>query len=644
MISAFRKFFQSKFGLVITFGFLGLIALAFAASDITGSTFGGVSGGDRVAVVGDDRIATSELDTNAKSGLRQVQERNPTFTMEQFIEEGLLNEVLDQMIDRYAIGAYAEEYGLRAGKNLVNSEIQMIPAFRGVSGEFDQAAYANALRAQNITDAELRRDLADGLLSQQLLVPAFAAPQMPAKVAKYYAALITERRTGEIALIPSSEFAPAADPTSAQLTKFYNDNRNRYVRPERRTVRYAAFGKDNISAKVAATPAEIEKRYKAESKRFAASETRSVSSFLVPTKEAADAIVARIRSGTPLETAAREANFNVTKVTDQTKEQISSAYSAAVADEVFKASRGGIANPARSSLGFYIARIDDVKNTPARSLAQATEELRTLIETEKTAAALADLSAKIEEELDDGAALVEVANKYDLNVITSAPLLATGRVFGDPKAQLPDALRPTLATAFQMDEGEPQIAPLIPGERFVIFDVANIQEASAPPLSEIRERVKAAWKLAEGSKKAKATANRVIKAATGDKTLSTVVAGEKGSFPPIDKIDLAREQLRPQPGQRIPPPLVLMFSMAKGTVKLLEAPGDQGWFVVKLFDIITTIPDEDDEMLTKARTDLAPALTREYEEQLTKAIRNNVGVELNQTAIKAVRDSLLGRN
>jgi peptidyl-prolyl cis-trans isomerase D len=409
-------------------------------------------------------------------------------------------------------------------------------------------------------------------------------------------------------------------------------------------VRYAAFGKDSIKDSVAATPAEIKKRYESEPKRFAASQTRSLTSFLVPTKEAADAIVARIRAGTALETAAREAGFNVSKVTDQTREQISSSYSAAVAEEVFKASSGSIANPARSSLGFYIARIDDAKNIPARTLAQATDELRTQIETEKTAKALADLSARIEEELDDGAALVEVANKYDLNVITSAPLLANGRVFGDPKAQLPEALRPTLATAFQMDEGEPQIAPLVAGERFVIFDVANIQEAAAPPLSEIRDRVKTAYKLAEGSKKAKAAANRVIKAAAGDKTLSAAVSAEKGSFPPVDKIDLPREALRPEQGKRIPPPLVLMFSMAKGSVKLLEAPADQGWYVVKLIDIITTIPDEDDETLVKARTDFAPALVREYEEQLTKAIRNDVGVELNQTAIKAVRDSLVGRN
>lgn len=643
MISAFRKFFQSKIGLAITFLFIGLIALAFAASDMTGSTFGGVAGGDRVAVVGDERIPNSELTSSARNALRQVQQQSPTVSMETFIEEGLLEEVLDQLVDQAAIASFAEEAGLRAGDNLVNSEILQIPAFRGPSGDFDQEVYLAALQRQGLTDADLRSDLSAQLLAQQLLAPAFAAPQMPAKVAKHYAALVTERRKGEIAIIPSEEFAPTGDPTSEQLTKFYTDNKARYIRPERRTIRYAAFGADNLSGEMTATAAEIKQRYDAEPARFAASESRSVTGFLVPTKEAADALVARIRGGTSLEAAAQQAQFNVSSLENQTKAQLSTTYSAAVADAVFKASRGSIAEPARSPLGFYIARIDSVEGSPARTLAQATEELRTQIIAEKKAAALSDLSAKIEEELDDGAALVEVANKYDLDVVTSAPVLADGRVFGQPDTQVPEPLRPTLSTAFQMDEGEPQLAPLVPGEQFVIFDVQNIQEAAAPPLSQIREQVVAAWRLSEGSKKAKAVANKVLEAVQGDKALRTALGEEDGNFPPVDNIDLARQELTQRRGN-VPPPLVLLFSMAEGSTKLLEAPGDQGWFIVDLDEIVTNVPDEDDEVLANTRQQLAPALSNEYNAQMVAAIRAEVGVERNEEAIAAVREALLGNS
>ena len=642
MISAFRKFFQSKIGLAITFMFIGLIGLAFAATDITGSTFGGIAGGDRVAVVGDDRISNNELTEATQNALRQVQQQNPNVTMEQFIEEGLLDEVLSQMVDSYAIAAYAEDYGLRAGDNLVNSELLQIPAFRGASGEFDRETYLSVIGQQGLSDADVRRDFSDRLLSQQLLDSAFSAPQMPAKVAKYYAALVSEKRKGQIALIPSSEFAPDGEPSSEQLSKFYTDNRARYMRPERRTIRYAAFGEANIRTSTTPTAAEIKKRYEDQPERFTANETRSLSAFLVPTKEAADAIVARIRGGVSLETAAQEAKFNISKLEDQSKGQLTTAYSSAVADAVFKAPRGGIAEPARSPLGFYIARVDSVTGTPARTLAQATDEIRSELETEKKAAALADLSAQIEEELDDGSALVEVANKYDLDVVTSAPLLADGRVFGQPDTQVPEPLRPTLATAFQMDEGEPELATLVPGKQFVIYDVRDIAKASAPPLSEIRDRVVEAWRLSQGSIKAKEAANRVLKAVRGDSSLREALAKEKGNFPPVDDIDLARQEMMQQRRGNIPPPLVLLFSMAEGSIKLLEAPNDQGWFLVDLDEIVLDIPDDDDESLVQTRQQLAPALTNEYREQIVLAIREEVGVERNEDAIQAVRQRLLG--
>ena len=254
MISFFRNFFQSKIGLPIFIGFLVIVALAFAASDITGSTFGGISGGERAALVGDDSIDSNELASTAQSALERARQQNPTITMPKFLADGGLDDVLDQLIDRYAIGSFAESYGLRAGDNLVNSEILQMPAFRGPTGEFDEEVFRNALARQRITDAILRRDFADGLLAQQLLLPALAAPQVPSKVAKQYASLLLERRAGKIALIPSLLYVEEGEPADDALEAYYSENRDRYLEPERRILRFAVFGAQNIDADVEATP------------------------------------------------------------------------------------------------------------------------------------------------------------------------------------------------------------------------------------------------------------------------------------------------------------------------------------------------------------------------------------------------------
>jgi hypothetical protein len=78
MLTFFRRFFQSKIGLPIFFGFLVLMALAFVAADISGTSISGVSGTDNIAVVGDEPIPNSELVTAANTALEQVRQQNPT--------------------------------------------------------------------------------------------------------------------------------------------------------------------------------------------------------------------------------------------------------------------------------------------------------------------------------------------------------------------------------------------------------------------------------------------------------------------------------------------------------------------------------------------------------------------------------------
>lgn len=641
MISFFRRFFESKIGLTIVLAFLGLMALAFAAADITGNTFGGVANTDRMAVVGDATIPISDLPVAANTALDQIRERNPTITMPEFVNEGGLDEVIRQLIDRYAVGQYGNRYGLRAGENLVNSEILQIPVFQGLTGGFDEQAYIAALRSRGLSDATFRRDLGDGLIETQLLRPAVAMPQLPEKVARQYAALVLEKRKGEIALIPSAAYAPSADPTEQQLAAWYKDNRTQFIRPERRTLRFAVF--DGSTLKVDATPtaAEIAARFKRDAAKYAASERRVVTSFVVPTEDAAKALVARIRGGVSLEAAAREAGFTASTAAARDREAMAGATSFAFAKNAFGAAQGAIVEPAQGTLGWYVARIDRVERTAARTLAQATPEITEALTTEKRAAAIGDLTAEIEAEIDGGTALAEVAKAYDLTIETTPPLLADGRVFGQPQAQIVPQLASVLQTAFQMEESEPQLAQVSANE-FVMFEVARVEEATAPPLAQVRDAAIAGWKRSEGAKLAKAAANRIAAKVRSGTPLAAAMAAENKTGFEREVIDLERRQLLARQNGNVPPPLVLMFSMAEGTVKPLEGPRNLGWYVVSLDDISTLPLDSETDLVAQTRQQLAQTLTEEYRAQAVAGMRKELGVTRNESAIAAVRKQLAG--
>lgn len=643
MFQFFRNFFKTKLGLAIALAFLGLIALAFASADVSSTgTFGGIAGGDRVAVVGDEKISTADLIQGANNGLDRVRQDQPTATMQAFLRGGGLDSALEALISRAALKEYAQRYGLRAGDNLVNSEIRMIPAFRGPDGNFSEDTYRQALALQRLSDADVREDLGIGLLSQQMLLPASFGATVPDKLAYRYAQLFKERREGSIALLPAATYAPSGAADSKVLRAYYDANRDAFVRPERRTIRYATFDAAALGDRAEPTDAEIAARYERDAEQYAAAETRDVTQLIVPTEAAAKSIRDRVAGGASFEQVAREAGLRASPVVDVVREGFASQASPAVAAAYFSAERGAMTTPARSPLGWHVARIDAVETTPARSLSQVRGDITDTLRAEKRVRGLADLASEIEEQLGNGATLSEVGEELGLELETVGPVLANGQLFDEPRGTVPEVLQPALATLFQMEVEEPEIAPIESGQTYLVYEVDDITPAAVAPYAQIADAVEARWRATEGMKAAQAAADRVIARVRSGKTMAAALAEEERRVPPAQSVDMTREDLARQREQRIPPPIALLFSMAEGTTKRLEAGNNAGFFVVDVDDITMGEIAGDDPLIAQATRQMGPLLGEEYAEQFSRAMREELGVSRNATAIEAVRAQLSG--
>ena len=129
-------------------------------------------------------------------------------TMAAFVESGGLDQVLDQMVEGMAFDQFATELGFGVSKRLIDGRIADIPAFAGVSGSFDQTAFKTFLRQNGMTEAQLRRDLRQQLLIEQIAAPIASMPRLASGMAQPYAALLLEQRRGQATFIPASPFAP----------------------------------------------------------------------------------------------------------------------------------------------------------------------------------------------------------------------------------------------------------------------------------------------------------------------------------------------------------------------------------------------------------------------------------------------------
>lgn len=645
MLNLFRSFMHSKIGVIIALGFLVLIALAFAAGDVAGMRSSGVDGGDRVASVGNRSITGIELGQAATNGLEQVKRDNPTMTMKAFLAGGGLGDVLDQTIDRAALAVFGEKHGVIASDRLVDSEIAKIPAFQGPDGKFSDAAYKALLQQRGLTDATVRRDLGDGLVARQLLTPAALGARAPAPLVARYVSLLAEHRVGAIALLPAAAFAPPAAPGDAELAAYYGANRNNYIRPERRMIRFVMFDGSALKSVAAPSDAEIAARYNATKAAYGPSENRRISQLVLPTEAAAKAVVAEVAGGKSLEASAAAKGLAVAAIGPVSRSSLASQTTEAIAAAAFATAKGKLAAPVRGLLGWTVVRVDAIDANPGKTLDQARTEIAAELTKTKRIAALADFTARIEEQLDSGSSLGDVAKELGLPITETPQLTANGQVYGAAAQQAPAQLARVLATAFAMErEGQPQLADLGESKTFLVFDVSRIIPSAPAPLGEIKAQVMTDLLLQKGTVAAKAAAERVLAQVRKGTDLGAAMAGLGiGQLPPLDRVDLGREDLSRQ-GQAVPPPLSLLFSMAQGTTKLLAAPNNRGWYIVSLAKIVPGDAAKYASLLPVAARSISEAMGREYAEQLRAAIRQEIGVKRNQSGIDAVSRRLTGAN
>lgn len=641
MLQFFRNFFKSKVGIVVTLAFLALIAFAFTSAGVSGSDPSGISGSDSIAVIGDRKLDATELSMNLSNALDQARQNDPRLTMQIFIANGGLENVLKQTLERSALAEFGKQHGIRAGSRLIDSEILQISAFRGLDGEFDQAAFSAILIQRGLTESGVREDIAMGLFARQLVTSISLGARPPLSLARRYATLLRERREGSIALLPSEAFAPGGEPNAEQLQTFYDATRDNYIRPERRVIRYAVFGDTQLGELRAPTGAEIKARYDSASSFYTASEKRSFTQLIMPTEAAAKAIVDEISSGRSLAESARSKGLATSLVGPISQEELSTGASAEIAKTAFATPRGRLATPTRGSLGWYILRVESVETTSARSLEQVRGDISRAIAEEQRQSALADLTARIEDELDDGRSLSEVAEELGVEIKRTAPATADGRIYGSAGQTIAPELSPVLQVAYEMDEGEPQLAETNPGITYVVFDVSEITQSQTAPLAEITGEVTELWRRNEGSKAARNAADRVIGRLGDDQSLQDALQAEDVQLPRADTIDMARDDIS-RLGS-VPPVLALMFSMAQGTTKKLEMPSDAGWFVVQLDDIKPGEVAEDDSIIAATVNQLGEIAGDEYLLQFVTAVEREVNVERNQAAIDALSAQLTGQ-
>ena len=644
LMKALRRLSKSKLGTGILVLFLLLILASFAISDISNLRNGGGSlPQNTLARVGSVELTAADLDTAMQRRLAQLRQQNPQATYADLAPD--FDAIVNSLIQERTLWAYARKHGFTVSKKLVDAEIVKIPGTRGLDGRFSEQAYRTFLAQERLTDAQVRREIETGILQRLVITPVAASVRIAPGLARPYADILLEQRSGSLGLLPFAAFTGGNPPTPAELQAFYRQNVARYTVPERRTFRIARITSEQLGP-IAATDKEIADYYAANQATYGGVEKRVVSRATLPDQAAVAAIAQRAKAGGTFAAAAAPAGFSAADVSvgPVTRAELVSRAGEAVAAQVFSAPAGSVVGPVQSSTGFDVIKVESIQTASGRGLADVRTEIADKLNLDKRKNALADLVGKIEDGLADGRTFDEVATANKLPVLATPALTRAGGSFDQPAFKLPPEYAALPGASFDIGvDDEPVVEPLPNDAGYALVDIAEVVPAAPAPLARIQDQVRSDFIARRAQDRANAAATTVLQQVAAGKPLAEAIAalGLTGARPP-EAVELRRGALAQfaQQNQEVPPPLRILFTLAPG--KAQRAAGPSGIYLVKLDKVVPGSAASNPQLVAGQVTELQRSAGEELALQWLAAAQRELKVTRNDDAIRAARSRIIG--
>ncbi|WP_309660776.1 peptidyl-prolyl cis-trans isomerase [Sphingomonas sp.] len=642
MLASFRRLSKSTVGSIIMVLFVVAILASFAMGDIANLRSGSFGmNGSTLAKVGSQQISDRDQSRGMERRLGEVRQQNPEADYTTIA--GDFEGILSSLIDQHTLQAFADKFGFSLSERLIGAEIANIPGARGLDGKFSEQAYRSFLAQQRMSDQEVRQLIRASMLQRMLLTPVASNARVPVGFATPYASMLLESRQGDVAIVPVTLFRAGLNPTDADLQQFYAANRNRYMVPEQRVLRFARIGPEQVAG-VTAADQEIAAYYSANQATYGAKEIRVISQAVVPDRNAADAIAARARGGASFVAATAPAGLSPSDISvgPQTRGEFASLAGDAVAAAAFSAQSGAVVGPIQSDLGWHVVKVDSVRREGGKPLGAAHGEIAAKLTADKRKEALADLVTKVEDAVAGGSNYVEAAGQAKL-AITETPLItASGAARDDPGFHFPVELTPALKSGFDLTQDDDPVVEALGKEAGYVFVApARIVAAAPAQLASIRARVTEDWINQQASERARAVATAIAAKAARNVPLATAVAEAGISLPPARQIAARRLDLA-QLGDKVPAAIRMLFTLGAGKSRMVADPQQRGFSIVKVNRIIPGNAMTQPVLIASVQSEFQQAISEEYAREFQAAMRETVGVRRNESAITASKKRISG--
>lgn len=595
---------------------LGLLFVALAGFGI-GSFTGGAS---RVGSVGEEEITAEDYARALQNELRaQIAQTQRPLTLRDLMNQGTDQAILRALVARAALADEAREMGLSVGDATVARQITQIPGLTGPDGRFDRDAYEFELRQNGLTVAEfeedIRADTARDLLQLAIVGGVVPNPVIADTLTAY------QSETRDIALLTLTEAdLPEAlpEPAPEDLSAYYEDNGQRFTRPEAKRITYAWVRPAMLMDEVEIDEEALRALYEDRRELYVQPERRLLERLVYLDLAAAQAAADAIAAGeTDFDTLVADRGLSLEDV--DLGEVAAEDLAPEAAAVIFADDESEIIGPVESALGPAIFRVNAVLEASEVPFEDAREELSAELAADAARRLVADLRDEVDDLLAAGATLEELTSDTVLRLATLDYTAASE----DPIAGY-DAFRDA-ADAVQ-DGDFPEVLDLSDGGIFALR-LDAVVPPTLPPLAEIEAEVAEAWA---------ATELRAALATRAETVMAELATG--AALEDFGTVTLEAQVRRQDRVPGAPPTLVAQVFQLQEPGATAMVPGAEQAVIARLEAINPGARDAEDTgaLLGFLEQAVAQSLAQDLFEAYGLALEAEKGIRLDQAVINAV--------
>ncbi|KMV69374.1 molecular chaperone [bacteria symbiont BFo1 of Frankliniella occidentalis] len=502
---------------------LGLIILSFVLTGVGGYLTGG--NGDYAAKVNGQEISRAQLE-RAFSSERSRQQQ---MLGEQFSQlagnEGYMQQIrqqaLSQLIDEQLLDQYAKDIGLAISDDQIKQAIFTQPAFQ-TNGKFDNAKYLGMIGNLGFSADQYAEALRKQLTTQQLIQSVTGTDFVLGNEADSLAALVAQQRLVREVTINVNALSAKQNVTADEINSYYQQHKNEFMSPEQFRVSYIKL--DAASMQQPVSEADIQSWYDQHQQDYTQPQRERYSIIQTKTEAEAQSVLDALKKGADFAALAKEKSAD--PISARNGGDMGWLEPDTTPDELKGAGlkeKGQLSEVIKSSVGFIIARLDDIQPQKIKALSEVHDDIAAKVKQEKAIDAYYKLQTKVSD-----------AASNDNESLASAEQVAGVKAvetswFGHDNvpAELNfKAVQDAIFNGGLVGQGG---APgsnsdiiTVDGDRAFVLRISEHKPEAEKPLAEVSAQITAALKQQKAQQQAKAQAEKLLaelKAGKGDEAL-----------------------------------------------------------------------------------------------------------------------------